>query len=249
MAVTSQIGEGVYVVDSREILNNNFSAVDSALDTKVDSGNVLTNVPSGATFTDTIYVHPDGDGYLHVIVSNGLYSGYSLKAGSTAGSLSWTLINKSYLGLGNVDNTSDLNKPISSAQQAALNLKASTSSPTFTGTVSATTFNGDLTGNASTATKIYQDDSGNVITSTYLKLSVTTHSFTGSTRTSLTPVLNSYFPTAYSVTLLNQSTGIASGSYTLQSILQALVAKDHSHELVSRRGNDCNCNCDCSDSS
>ena len=36
------------------------------------------------------------------------------------------------LGLGNVDNTSDANKPVSTATQAALNLKANLLSPTFT---------------------------------------------------------------------------------------------------------------------
>ena len=39
------------------------------------------------------------------------------------------------VGLGNVDNTSDANKPVSTAQQTALNLKANLASPTFTGTV------------------------------------------------------------------------------------------------------------------
>lgn len=39
------------------------------------------------------------------------------------------------LGLGNVDNTSDANKPISTATQSALDLKAPINSPTFTGTV------------------------------------------------------------------------------------------------------------------
>jgi hypothetical protein len=37
------------------------------------------------------------------------------------------------LGLGNVDNTSDANKPVSTAQQTALNLKANLSGATFTG--------------------------------------------------------------------------------------------------------------------
>jgi len=39
------------------------------------------------------------------------------------------------LSLGNVDNTSDANKPVSTAQQTALNLKANLASPTFSGTV------------------------------------------------------------------------------------------------------------------
>jgi hypothetical protein len=43
------------------------------------------------------------------------------------------------VGLGNVSNTSDANKPISTAQQTALDLKANLASPTFTGTVSGIT--------------------------------------------------------------------------------------------------------------
>ena len=43
---------------------------------------------------------------------------------------------KNDVGLSNVDNTSDANKPISTAEQAALDLKANLASPTFTGTVS-----------------------------------------------------------------------------------------------------------------
>jgi hypothetical protein len=44
-------------------------------------------------------------------------------------------ITKSMVGLGNVDNTADASKPISTAAQSALNLKAPLDSPTFTGTV------------------------------------------------------------------------------------------------------------------
>ena len=43
------------------------------------------------------------------------------------------------IGLGNVDNTSDLSKPISTATQAALDLKAPLASPAFTGTPTAPT--------------------------------------------------------------------------------------------------------------
>lgn len=44
-------------------------------------------------------------------------------------------ITAAMVGLGNVDNTSDANKPVSTATQTALNLKANLASPTFTGTV------------------------------------------------------------------------------------------------------------------
>jgi hypothetical protein len=43
------------------------------------------------------------------------------------------------VGLGNASNTSDANKPVSTAQQTALDLKAPLASPTFTGTVSGVT--------------------------------------------------------------------------------------------------------------
>lgn len=43
-------------------------------------------------------------------------------------------ITKAMVGLANVDNTSDANKPVSTAQQTALDLKANLASPTLTGT-------------------------------------------------------------------------------------------------------------------
>lgn len=48
-------------------------------------------------------------------------------------------LTKSDIGLGNVDNTSDLNKPISTATQTALNLKSDLLSPIFTGNPTAPT--------------------------------------------------------------------------------------------------------------
>jgi len=48
-------------------------------------------------------------------------------------------ITKSMVGLANVDNTTDAGKPVSSATQTALDLKANLASPTFTGTVSGIT--------------------------------------------------------------------------------------------------------------
>lgn len=50
-----------------------------------------------------------------------------------------TGLTKSQVGLANVDNTSDANKPVSTAQQTALNLKADLASPTLTGTPAAPT--------------------------------------------------------------------------------------------------------------
>jgi hypothetical protein len=62
----------------------------------------------------------------------------TIALGTTAqyyrGDKSWQTLDKSAVGLTNVDNTSDLNKPISTATQAALNLKANLLSPSLTGT-------------------------------------------------------------------------------------------------------------------
>lgn len=56
-----------------------------------------------------------------------------------------TGITKSDVGLTNVDNTSDANKPVSTATQTALDLKAPKANPTFTGTLTAADVN--ITGN------------------------------------------------------------------------------------------------------
>ena len=45
-------------------------------------------------------------------------------------------VTKAHVGLGNVDNSADLDKPVSNLTQAALDLKAPLANPTFTGTVS-----------------------------------------------------------------------------------------------------------------
>ena len=55
-------------------------------------------------------------------------------------------LDKNSVGLGNVDNTSDLLKPISTATQTALNAKANISGQVFTGAISATNLSGNNTG-------------------------------------------------------------------------------------------------------
>lgn len=65
-------------------------------------------------------------------------------------------VTKAQVGLGNVDNTSDLDKPISTATQAALNLKAPLASPVFTG-------------NPTAPTPLTSDDDTSVATTAYVK--------------------------------------------------------------------------------
>jgi len=67
----------------------------------------------------------------------------TITAGTTSqyyrGDKSFQTLDKTAVGLANVDNTSDANKPISTATQTALNLKADLASPTFTGVPAAPT--------------------------------------------------------------------------------------------------------------
>jgi hypothetical protein len=67
----------------------------------------------------------------------------TIAAGTTAqyyrGDKTWQTLDKTAVGLGNVENTSDASKPISTDTQAALDLKANLASPTFTGDAKAAT--------------------------------------------------------------------------------------------------------------
>jgi hypothetical protein len=82
------------------------AGLQAALDAKVDDSRVLTDVPSGAVFTDTVYTHPTN----HAIsVVTGLQAALDAKADDT--------------DISNIDNTSDLSKPVSTATQTALNAK------------------------------------------------------------------------------------------------------------------------------
>lgn len=97
----------------------------------------------------TAHTHPESE------VTN-LVADLALKAplASPAFTGTPTGITKAHVGLGNVDNTSDVNKPISTAEQTALNLKANLANPTLAGlTLTDAT---DVTINATTGSKIGQ---------------------------------------------------------------------------------------------
>jgi hypothetical protein len=117
-------------------------------------------------------------------------------------------VNKAMVGLTNVDNTSDANKPVSTAQQTALNLKANIASPTFTGTVGGITKamvgltnvdnTSDATKNSATAT----------LTNKRITKRVTTEA------SSATPTINTnncdiHKITALAVNITNMSTNLS----------------------------------------
>jgi hypothetical protein len=71
----------------------------------------------------------------------------ALQAGGTAGqyvagNMTLQTLNAAAVGLGSVNNTSDANKPVSTAQQAALDTKAPLANPSFTGGISTPAING-----------------------------------------------------------------------------------------------------------
>ena len=78
-----------------------------------------------------------------VVVSNTAGDGWEYPAITAAGKALLDDANaaaqRATIGLGNVDNTSDANKPVSTAQQTALNLKANLVSPVFVGNPAAPT--------------------------------------------------------------------------------------------------------------
>lgn len=76
------------------------------------SGNMVISGGGGGGSGDVVGPGLSVDG--HIAVFDGV-SGYIIKDGGP--------LDKAAVGLGNVDNTSDLNKPVSTAQQSALDLK------------------------------------------------------------------------------------------------------------------------------
>lgn len=85
------------------------------------------------TFTASgkTWVYIDGKWAVQTITNT-----FDLKAPLASPTFTGTVsgVSASMVGLGNVDNTSDVDKPVSTAGQTALDLKANLSSPTFTGT-------------------------------------------------------------------------------------------------------------------
>lgn len=99
------------------------------------SGQVLTATSSTAATWQT----SSGSGTVtNVTATDNTGQTWTITNPTTTPNLSLALTS-SAVGLGNVDNTSDASKPVSTATQTALNLKSNIASPTFTGTVTVPT--------------------------------------------------------------------------------------------------------------
>ena len=118
----------------------------------------------------------DGD-----VINTNLQDQLNLKAPSDNPTFTGTVtgITKSMVGLDNVDNTSDLSKPISTATQTALNLKANLDSPAFTGTVTGITKAMVGLGNVDNTTDLLKTVSSATQTALNLKANLASPTFTG----------------------------------------------------------------------
>ena len=120
--VTSAISLAI----NTETTNRN-TAIDAAIN------NLIGSAPSTLdTLQEIATLVQSGDSTLTALTST-----VALKAPINSPTFTGTVsgITKTMVGLGNVDNTSDLNKPISTLTQSALDLKAPLESPIFTGTI------------------------------------------------------------------------------------------------------------------
>jgi hypothetical protein len=88
-------------------------------------------------------------------------------------------VTKSHVGLGNVNNTADADKPVSTATQTALDAKAPLASPTFTGTVSGITKTHVGLGNVDNTTDAGKPVSTATQTALDLKANLDGPTFTG----------------------------------------------------------------------
>ena len=141
---------------------------------------------------------------------------------------------KGDVGLGNVDNTSDTNKPVSTATQTALNLKANAASPTFTGTVTtplstAGYVKTNSSGVLSSSAAIAQADITNLTTDLAAKAPLASPALTGT-------------PTAPTASAGTNTTQIATTAFVSTAVsnlvASAPAALDTLNELATALGND-----------
>jgi hypothetical protein len=116
---------------------------------KITDSNVTTAKIADANVTDAKIASGVSQSKVTNLVSDLAGKEPTLAAGTTAqyyrGDKSWQTLDKTAVGLANVDNTSDANKPVSSATQTALNAKANTTTTITAGT--GLTGGGDLSAN------------------------------------------------------------------------------------------------------
>lgn len=139
-AAASNTGRFIYVTAVGSMYFSNGTAWTGVTSTAEITAavNALVNGAPGALDTlDELAQALGDDANFATTITNALAAKAPINNPTFTGTVAG--ITKTMVGLGNVDNTSDANKPISTATQTALDAKAPLASPTFTGTVSGVT--------------------------------------------------------------------------------------------------------------
>lgn len=189
------------------------NGVTSAIQTQIDA---KANLQGGATFTGTIVLPSTtsiGDvssteiGYVNGVTSS-IQTQIDTKAPTSNPTFTGTVsgVTKAMVGLGNVDNTADSAKPISTATQTALDAKSPLASPTFTGTVTVPTLSVTTTATGITKTMV---GLGNVDNTSDANKPVST-----ATQTALDLKANLAGPTFTGTVVLPSTTSIGNVSAT-----------------------------------
>jgi hypothetical protein len=155
-------------VTTAKIVDSNVTA-DKLAGDSVTTAKILDGAVTSAKIENGTIVNADINDSAAIAMTkiDGLGSALDLKAPLADPTFTGTVsgITKSMVGLGNVDNTSDANKPVSTATQTALDAKASLAGATFTGNVEVDgnlVVDGDFTVNgtnfAASATSITIED-------------------------------------------------------------------------------------------
>jgi hypothetical protein len=144
IANTALLADTQDITDHAAVTTNVHGIADAAaLSTKTYAEGVATTAKSEAitaagTAADTkITTHSDDTTNIHGIADTAALATKTYADGAVSTAVA--ALTKSSVGLANVDNTTDALKPVSTATQTALDLKANLASPTFTGTVSGIT--------------------------------------------------------------------------------------------------------------
>ena len=112
-------------------VNNNQIATTKFVGQKID--NLIGAAPGALDTLNELAAALGNNANLSVTLTNAIALKAPLESPTFTGTVSG--ITATHVGLDNVNNTSDLSKPVSTLTQAALDLKAPLESPTFTGTV------------------------------------------------------------------------------------------------------------------
>ena len=189
-ALGDEVTKTVHIFDDADAVAD-FSGSSNAIISVASTGMGYKYVASGASFIidgmDILATLDGGDTrYVSIVYSisqeiDSINTTLDLKAPIASPTFTGTVsgITSAMVGLGNVDNTSDVNKPVSTATQTALDLKANINNPTFTGTVGGITKSMVGLGNVDNTSDIDKPISTAIQTALDLKANINNPTFTG----------------------------------------------------------------------